>query len=113
MSGGRWNYLQGRLTEPIEDIESLIEKNGKEKTPKEIEDDRWYPGHEPEKFHYQYPDEVIEEFKNGLLAIQQAQIYMQRIDWLLSGDDGEEWFLKRLKRELNELNTETNETEMF
>lgn len=28
---------------------------------------------------------------------------MQRIDWLLSGDDGEENFLRRLKKDLGEL----------
>ena len=103
MSGGRWDYIQYRLTEPIEDIDRLIEINGKEKTEQEIKDDTWYPGHEPERFHYKYPDEVIDEFKRGLLIIEQAQIYLQRLDWLLSSDDGEESFLRRLKQELNEL----------
>ena len=32
-----------------------------------------------------------------------AAIYAQRIDWLLSGDDGEESFKRRLKEELDEL----------
>lgn len=30
-------------------------------------------------------------------------IYTQRIDWLLSGDDGEESFHSRLKEELDKL----------
>ena len=35
--------------------------------------------------------------------LKQAEIYAQRIDWLLSGDDGEESFHERLKEELEEL----------
>jgi hypothetical protein len=55
-------------------------------------------------FHYKYPDEVIEKMKEAVKALKIAQIYAQRVDWLLSGDDGEESFLKRLEEELNELN---------
>ena len=32
-----------------------------------------------------------------------AAIYAQRIDWLLSGDDGEQSFKERLKEDLDEL----------
>lgn len=49
-----------------------------------------------------YSDEVINEFRKGLDIIRKAAIYAQRIDWLLSYDDGEEEFLKRLKEELEE-----------
>jgi hypothetical protein len=34
-----------------------------------------------------------------------AAIYVQRIDWLMSGDDGEESFMRRLKEELDELDS--------
>jgi len=34
-------------------------------------------------------------------VLRKAAIYAQRIDWLLSGDDGEESFLERLKEELD------------
>lgn len=34
---------------------------------------------------------------------KKAYIYAQRIDWLLSGDDGEKSFHKRLKEELQQL----------
>jgi len=46
---------------------------------------------------------VIEEFKKGIEIIAQAQIYMQRLDWMLSGDDGPETFLERLKEDLDNL----------
>lgn len=106
MSGGQWDYIQYRFTDIIEDIKSLIDKNSKPKTERELKEDRWkddeyYEKYSEEKFHYKYPDEVIEEFKKSLGIIKKAQIYIQRIDWLLSGDDGEETFLTRLKEDLD------------
>jgi len=35
--------------------------------------------------------------------LKKAQIYAQRIDYLISGDDGEESFRERLKEELDKL----------
>ena len=56
------------------------------------------------KYHLEIEDaEVVEEFKKGLKILKTAAIYAQRIDWLLSGDDGEDSFKKRLKEELDEL----------
>ena len=56
------------------------------------------------KWHREVEDpEVLEEFKKGLKILKTAAIYAQRIDWLLSGDDGEESFKRRLKEELDEL----------
>ena len=52
---------------------------------------------------YEYSKETIKEFKKGLAILRKAYIYAQRIDWLLSGDDGEESFHKRLKEELDNL----------
>ena len=34
-----------------------------------------------------------------------AYIYAQRIDWMLSGDDGEDDLVRRLNQELHELKT--------
>ena len=45
---------------------------------------------------------TIKEFKNAIDAIALAQIYIQRIDYLLAGDDGEESFHRRLDKELKE-----------
>jgi hypothetical protein len=47
--------------------------------------------------------EVIEKFKEGLAVLRQAEVYAQRIDWLVSGDDGEASFLQRLKEDLGKL----------
>ena len=106
MSGGHWEYIQYRFTDIAEDIDKLIEKNGQPKTEEELKenswhDDDWYNKYPEDKYHYEYPPEVIEEFKIGSEVIRKAQIYMQRIDWLLSGDDVEESFIRRLKEELD------------
>jgi hypothetical protein len=108
MSGGHWDYLQYRFTDVVEDIQNIVERNGKEKTREELKneswrDPEWYGKYPEDKFHHKYPDEVIKEFNKGAEIIKQAQVYMQRIDWLLSGDDGEESFIKRLKEDLEKL----------
>ena len=66
----------------------------------EGESEEWADGN----WHHEFEDpEIIEEFKKGLKILKTAAIYAQRIDWLLSGDDGEESFKERLKEELDEL----------
>lgn len=108
MSGGHWDYLQYRFTDVVEDIQNIVDRNGKEKTREELKneswrDPEWYEKYPEDKFHHKYPDEVIKEFNKGAEIIKKAQVYMQRIDWLLSGDDGEESFIERLKEDLEKL----------
>jgi len=108
MSGGRWEYVQYRFTDVIDDLKSLIEKNGKEKTKQEMNDDGWrdpfwYDKYPEDRYHYRYPDDVIDEFKKAVDIMSRAQVYMHRIDWLLCGDDGDESFINRLKDELDKL----------
>jgi hypothetical protein len=110
MSGGHWDYLQHRLYDVVDDIDEMVEKNGKEKTEEEMKAEPWispdwYKEYPQDRFHYEYPPEIIEEFKRASIIIAQAEVYMQRIDWLLSGDDGNESFLRRLKDDLQQLKT--------
>jgi hypothetical protein len=107
MSGGHFDYLQHRFEwEIIEPIQEWIDRNGKEKTKEELEDSgfRWYDDDEDpqEKFHYKYPDDIIAEFKNAIHYLKMAQIYTQRIDWMVSGDDSEDSFRQRLKEDIEE-----------
>lgn len=111
MSGGHWEYIQYRFTDIAEDIDKLIEKNGQSKTEEELKenswhDDDWYEKYPEEKFHYKYSDEVIEQFKASSIMIKITQIYIQRMDWLLSGDDGEDSFLRRIDEDLKKLQDE-------
>ena len=44
---------------------------------------------------------MLQEISNGLGYLNLAEIYTQRLDWLFSGDDGEDSFFERLEEELN------------
>ena len=108
MSGGHFNYSQDRILEIIEKLEILIAKNGKKKT-NLSDDDRRYCKEYPEfaheyEFYYTHPKEVMKEFKKGLNILRKAYVYAQRIDWLVSWDDGDEQFLERLQEDLNNIN---------
>lgn len=89
MSGGHFNYDQYRIINIIEEIEGIIINNDSE----ELDD--W-----GETIGRNYSSEIIEKFKEGVKVLKIAHTYAQRIDWLLSGDDGEEAFLKRLENDI-------------
>ena len=109
MSGGAFNYGQSRIRDIADDIEQTIERSGRPKTREELKDESWgrdnswYERYPEDLNHYKYPDAVIEEFKKGVDILRKAHVYAQRIDWLISGDDGEESFHRRLKEELDKL----------
>ena len=81
MSGGHFDYQQYLIQNIADKIEQLILNNGKE-----------------DECHFL--PETIEEFKIGLEHLRIACVYAQRIDWLVSGDDGEDTFHTRLQSEL-------------
>ena len=105
MSGGAFDYIQYRVQDAIEVIKDEINSNNQ--PPIENPDNEW-DKHINDEFYKaggkRWTDETIAEFKNGIEIIEKAAIYMQRIDWLLSGDDGEESFHRRLKEDLEKLN---------
>jgi hypothetical protein len=108
MSGGHFNYDQYKIGYIADSIEQEIERNGREKTREEMKsegwkDPNWYERYPEDKFHYEYPPEVIEQFKIAVRKLREAQVYAHRVDWLLSADDGEESFLRRLKEDLSKL----------
>ena len=103
MSGGAFEYNQYKITDIADDIQKELDNQGKEKSKEEL----WmmkdyYDDYPEEKNNYTYPEEVQEKFRDAIKALRTAAIYAQRVDWLLSGDDGEESFLRRLKEELNQ-----------
>ena len=92
MSGGHFDYKQWEIGNIADEVEQLILTNDSE------EKDEW-----GDRKGYHYTPETIEEFKKGLVLLRQAYVYAQRIDWLVSGDDGEDSFHRRLKFELEKL----------
>lgn len=110
MSGGHFDYNQYKIRQISESIASVIENNGRKKTEEEIKeesywsaDQTWFKNHPEDLYFYKYPDEIIEKFKEGLEILKKAEVYAQRIDWYLSGDDSEESFLERLEEDLQKL----------
>lgn len=92
MSGGHFNYKQHTLLDMADDIGSFVLSNdSKEKN--EFGDN----------IGNRYRPETIAEFEKAVKALKLAYVYAQRIDWLLSGDDGEDSFHKRLQAQLKEL----------
>lgn len=91
-------YIYGQSLEE-EDIDYYIKNNYLDDEEKEyvIKNKHTFPN------SYKYSKETIKEFKKGLNILRKAYVYAQRIDWLLSSDDGEESFHKKLKEELNNL----------
>lgn len=108
MSGGRFNYDQRRIGYIAESIEKEIATSGRPKTQEELKNeswlgDDWYEKYPEELCWHKYHDEVIEKFKEAVKFLKIAEVYAHRIDWLLSGDDGEESFLERLDEDLRKL----------
>lgn len=91
MSGGHFNYKQHDLLDMADDIGSVIFNN--DSTEKDMFGDN---------IGNRYSPETIAEFEKAVKALKLAYVYAQRIDWLLSGDDGEDSFHKRLQAQLGE-----------
>lgn len=89
MSGGRFQYKQNEIGHIADDIETIVENNDSKAR------DSWGA-----PIGWGYDAEVIAEFKNAVRALRIAQVYAQRVDWLVSCDDGPESFLRRLRDEL-------------
>lgn len=104
MSGGRFDYIQYRITDIIESIQEELDSQGKLRydVNEEYRKD-FYKSYPEDKFNYTYPEDIQAEFLLAIKLLKVAQTYAQRIDWLLSGDDGEESFRRRLKEELDQL----------
>lgn len=92
MSGGYFDYAQYRISQIAEDIDTVIFNNGSSRL------DEY-----GDRVSCDLPPDIIEEFKRAANAMRLAYIYAQRCDWLLSGDDGEDSFRARLRKDLAEL----------
>ena len=93
MSGGHFNYAQHHFHDIAEEIRRVIETN-------DCEELNEYGDH----IGRGYDQSVIDKFKEAERYCRIAYIYAQRVDWLLSCDDGEDNFAERLDKELEEFN---------
>ena len=106
MSGGRFYYNQYRIREIWEDIKNELDKQGKEKPKEDLRyyDKEYLEKYPEERFEQVYREDVQQIFKEAIDVLKKAEIYAQRIDWYLSGDDSEDSLVERLKSELELLN---------
>lgn len=88
MSGGHFAYLQYRLSDVADSIRSAIDLNGVE---------------QEYAYKTEFKEKTLKEFEEGIRLCELTQVYLQRIDWLISGDDGEETFHKRLAEDISKL----------
>lgn len=94
MSGGHFDYQQYRLHDIAQSITELIESN-----------DSQHKNSWGETVGRNYSPETIARFREAIHALRIAEIYVQRVDWLVSGDDGEDSFHSRLADDLAKLST--------
>lgn len=116
MSGGHFDYQQYKIEEIADSVEVYL--NGHELDERDLEDYErdyekgWYD-EDTIKYirkhkrtipnHMEFGNDTLKELRKGLKILRKAYVYAQRIDWLISGDDGEETFLERLKKDLKEI----------
>jgi hypothetical protein len=92
MSGGHFDYKQYEIGHIADEVEQII-----------IDNDSTEKDQYGDTKGYNFTPETIAEFKKALLILRQAHVYTQRIDWLISGDDGEDTFRKRLEHDLKRI----------
>jgi hypothetical protein len=88
MSGGLFDYKQYQIGEIADAIELLIEDN--------LHKDEY-------GYCRNYSAETLDRFVEAVKALRIAEVYATRVDWLVSGDDGEDTFHQRLLADLSEI----------
>ena len=102
MSGGKFDYDQYKIRMIWEIIQEELDKQGKEKEVQFWEKE-YYEKYPEARFNETYREDVQQIFKDGIEALKKAEVYAKRIDWFLSGDDGEDSLVSRLKSDLDKL----------
>ena len=114
MSGGHFEYAQYKIADIYNSIEEYL--YGRELDECDVDEyirDYYLEDNEKEYIlqhhrtipnRYEFSKETLAEFKKAVHILKQAEIYAQRIDWLLSGDDDEKSFHERLEEEMKKMN---------
>jgi hypothetical protein len=90
MSGGHFDYIQYKLEDVAREIENIIVKN-------DLNELNEYG----DRIGRDYSEETLDEFVNAIVFLKLCEIYIHRIDYLLSGDDGEDSFHARLRQDID------------
>lgn len=97
MSGGYFDYAQYRIKEIVEKLDNFFESYKKDREIGGTTD---------------FSASTVKKIKQGMMVLKEANVYANRIDYLLSQDDSEETFKEHLKEDLMELklNNSRNKT---
>jgi hypothetical protein len=82
MSGGAFNYNDYHIRGIADQIEEYIRDNNDRPV---------------------YDAETISRFRETVKLLRRAEVMVHRIDWLVSGDDGEDTFHRRLGEDFERL----------
>lgn len=88
MSGGYFDYNQFHLEDIASEIEKVIAKNNQK--------NEW-------GYVNSFSEETIAKFRETVLILRKAANMVQRVDYLIEGDDSEESFHRRWKEEVEGL----------
>lgn len=83
MSGGEFDYGQYQMGYIAGQIEEMLKSE--------------------EVFYSTLRDDTRLKFHEAVCLLKKAEIAVQRIDWFVSGDDGEDTFHERWDKEFQEL----------
>ncbi len=87
MSGGKFEYIQYRFDQTADELNSYI---------------RRLESGEADDYGFRetYTPETLAKFRECEATIRRAAAMLQRVDWLASGDDGEDSFHERWAEEV-------------
>jgi hypothetical protein len=83
MSGGYFGYAQYKIDQISDQISEIIRNNDRTEFP--------------------FSPATIQRFTEAIRALEIAFVYARRVDWLVSGDDKEEFFEAKLLQDLAEV----------
>lgn len=89
MSGGHFEYRNYLLDELADEVERLIALNGREE---DFDGYKWKRA--------EYDEDTLSKFRLTIETLRKGSKMLERVDWLASGDDGEETFKKRWREEI-------------
>lgn len=91
MSGGHFNdcgYDYHKVYQFADELEMEISNNGRQRNEDRTYGEEWYPNHDPE---------VIEYLKEQVPKMRKIAEIMRHIDYLYSGDHGDDTFMERVR----------------
>lgn len=96
MSGGYWDYIQYRFRDIADDIQRIIDENDA------TEVNEW-----GDVRGRHYKPETIAKLEQAVRHIRETEVMLQRVDYLLEGDDSEETFHERWKEDMEALDEQS------